>query len=95
MVDSRGSGPNRRWKIGKPVEVAYSGDNWIGGMDAQATLAITTPSGGTTELPLSGTGLHRFTPAERGVYTLTLATDLASIVSRVTIQGDPLMLIAW
>ena len=93
MVDSRGVGPNRRWKIGKSVEVAYSGDNWIGGMDAPSTLAITTPSGGTTEFPLSGTGLHGFIPAERGVYTLTLATDWASIVSRVTVQDDPLILI--
>lgn len=93
MVDSRGAGPNRRWKIGKSVEVAYSGDNWIGGLDAPSTLAITTPSGGTTEFPLSGTGLHGFTPAERGVYTLTLATDGASIESRVTVQGDPLILI--
>lgn len=93
MVDSRGAGPNRRWKIGKSVEVAYSGDNWIGGMDAPSTLAITTPSGGTTEFPLSGTGLHGFTPAERGVYNLTLATDGASIVSKVTVQGDPLILI--
>lgn len=93
MVDSRGAGPNRRWKIGKSVEIAYSGDNWIGGLDAQSTLAITTPSGDTAELPLSGTGLHGFTPAERGVYTLTLATDGASIESRVTVQGDPLILI--
>ena len=93
MVDSRVAGPNRRWKIGKSVEIAYSGDNWIGGLDAQSTLAITTPSGDTAELPLSGTGLHGFTPAERGVYTLTLATDGASIESRVTVQGDPLILI--
>ena len=93
MVDSRVAGPNRRWKIGKSVEVAYSGDNWIGGLDAQSTLAITTPSGDTTELPLSGTGLHGFIPAERGVYTLTLATDWASIVSRVTVLSDPFVLI--
>ncbi|MBR4616582.1 MAG: hypothetical protein IKO55_13315 [Kiritimatiellae bacterium] len=93
MVDSRGAGPNRRWPLGKPVEVAYSGDNWIGGPGAQSTLAITTPSGGTTELPLSGTGLHGFTPAERGVYTLTLATDDASIVSKVTVLSDPFVLI--
>lgn len=93
MVDSRVAGPNRRWKIGKSVEVAYSGDNWIGGLDAQSTLAITTPSGDTTELPLSGTGLHGFIPAERGVYTLTLATDWASIVSRVTVFSDPFVLI--
>ena len=93
MVDSRGAGPNRRWKVGKSVEVAYSGDNWSGGVDAQSTLAITTPSGDTTELPLSGTGLHGFIPVERGVYTLTLATDGASAVSRVTVQDDPLILI--
>ena len=93
MVDSRGTGPNRRWPVGKSVEVAYSGDNWIGGPDAQSTLAITAPSGDTTELPLSGTGLYGFTPAERGVYTLTLATDGASIVSKVTVRTDPLILI--
>ena len=93
MVDSRGAGPNRRWPLGKSVEVAYSGDNWIGGLDARSTLAITTPSGNTVELPLSGTGLHGFTPAERGVYTLTMATDDASVVSRVTVLSDPLILI--
>ena len=93
MVDSRGAGPNRRWPLGKSAEIAYSGDNWIGGLDAQSTLAITAPSGDTTELPLSGTGLHGFTPAERGVYTLTLATDSASIVSKVTVLTDPLILI--
>ena len=93
IVDSRGAGPNRRWKIGKSVEIAYSGDNWIGGLNAQSTLAITTPSGDTAELPLSGTGLHGFTPAERGVYTLTLATDGASIVGKVTVLSDPMILI--
>lgn len=93
MVDSRGAGPNRRWPLGKSAEVAYSGDNWIGGLDAQSTLAITAPSGDTVELPLSGTGLHGFTPAERGVYTLTLATDSASIVSKVTVLTDSLILI--
>ena len=93
MVDSRGAGPNRRWPLGKSVEVAYSGDNWVGGQDAQSTLAITAPSGDTVELPLSGTGLHDFTLAELGIYTLTLTTDGASIVSKVTVRTDPLILI--
>ena len=85
MVDSRRSGPDRTWKIGTDVDVAYSGDNWIGDGAAGSTFTIIAPSGAMEEMALSGTGLHGFRPDKRGVYTLMLATDSTNMVSRVTV----------
>lgn len=85
MVDSRRAGPDRRWRIGAGVGVAYSGDNWIGNGAAQSTLTIVAPSGSTVETALSGTDLYDFLPNEKGVYELTLATDSTNMVSHVTV----------
>ena len=85
MVDSRRSGPDRRWRIGAGVGVAYSGDNWIGDGAAQSTLTIVAPSGATVETALSGTDLYDLLPNEKGVYELTLATDSTNMVSHVTV----------
>ena len=85
MVDSRRSGPDRRWRIGAGVGVAYSGDNWIGDCAAQSALTIVAPSGATTEMALSGTDLYEFIPDEQGVYELTLATGSTNMVSHVTV----------
>ncbi len=88
VVDSRGAGPNRRCKYGKKMEIAYSGDKWIGGDSARSTLTISAPSGAMVEESLSGTGLYDFLPMESGFYTVTLATDSTNMVGIVSVVSD-------
>ena len=70
------------------MEVAYSGDKWIGGDSERSTLTITAPSGAMVEESLSGTGLYDFLPMEFGAYTVALATDSTNMVGIVTVMTD-------
>lgn len=66
-------GPDRRIKLRDALAVAYSGDAWIGNSTAPSTLKIESPSGVVTEEQHEGSGVVPFTPAEKGVWKVTLS----------------------
>ena len=92
IVDSKKSGPDRRWRLGQSIGIGYSGDNWTGAADAQSTLEIVSPSGTVEEKVFSGTGVDGFDPAERGVYKLTLTGAGGKLESRISVLAAPLMM---
>ena len=84
-VDSLCAGPDRTWYRRKPVDVAYSGDNWTGAPSAVSTLTVASPSGAKVDESLTGTGAYAFRPMEKGVYTLTMSTPSTNLVSSVSV----------
>ena len=90
IVDSKKSGPDRRWRLGESIGIGYSGDNWTGAADAQSTLEIVSPSGSVEEKVFSGTGVDGFDFAERGVYRLTLTSAAGKRESQVSVLSAPL-----
>ena len=90
IVDSKKSGPDRRWRLGQSIGIGYSGDNWTGAADAQSTLEIVSPAGTVEEKVFSGTGVDGFDPAERGVYRLTLTSAAGKRESQISVLSAPL-----
>ena len=83
-IDTISTGPTRKVAAKEDVlPFAYSGDNWNGNPIAASTLTFTSPSGGTTIVPCTGTGAYAFTISEGGTWTVTLAaggTELTGMV---------------
>ena len=90
IVDSKKSGPDRRWRLGQSIGIGYSGDNWTGAAGARSTLEIVSPSGSVEEKVFSGTGVDGFDFAERGVYRLTLTSAAGKQESQVSVLSAPL-----
>ena len=78
-------GPDRRIFAREALNIAYSGDGWIGDALAESTLTVVSPSASVEESSLDGCGAVTFRPDEYGVWTITLNTDKATLTSRVKV----------
>ena len=87
-----GDGPDRKARRQDIPPVAYSGDDWVGGLDA-ATLTFAPPSGEPTVLARSGTGVEDFRFSVPGVWTVTLEmADGVTLESHLTVAEAGLLL---
>lgn len=89
-------GPDRVMKSGlKFLPFAYTGDDWAFAPSATSTLAFTSPSGVTTNVPCVGTGV--LTPEfklESGVWTVALSGDgVTPLTAHITIPDGGFFLI--
>ena len=89
-------GPDRMMKSGlKFLPFAYTGDDWAFAPSAASTLAFTSPSGVTTNVPCTGTGV--MTPAFKltsGVWTVALSGDgVTPLTAHITIPDGGFFLI--
>ena len=91
-VDAQQNGPDRKTKARGGFPVSYTGDHWVGGLDA-ATLTFAPPSGEPTVLARSGTGAEDFRFSVPGVWTVTLEmADGVTLESHLTVAEAGLLL---
>ena len=74
-VDCVRAGPNRSANQQKVLPIAYSGDEWLGSASAASTVTFVSPTGESTSLNLSGTGVTRFTFDKTGAWTVRLVME--------------------
>ena len=80
-------GPDRTiWKR-RGYEIAYSGDNWVGGASAASSLRIEPPRGATSTQNFTGTGATPFPFAGKGDTTVTMTAG--STTQTAVIKYDP------
>ena len=73
--DGRTDGPDRRISMRDVLDVAFSGDGWVGDPEAGSTLSVTSPSGAKTEYEMAGTGATTIEMKERGDWALVLTLE--------------------
>lgn len=71
-LDTEKPGPDRVVLVDEPLSVAYSGDNWVGAVDAVSALTMVSPSGVSELRDCSGTGVVPFQPTEIGTWKVSL-----------------------
>ena len=95
-LETAQTGPDRVMKGAlKFLPFAYTGDDWAFAPSAASTLAFTSPSGVTTNVPCTGTGV--MTPAFKltsGVWTVALSGDgVTPLTAHITIPDGGFFLI--
>ena len=70
-----GDGPDRRVKLLYIPPVAYSGDDWIGDIDAASSITFIAPSGREAQFDKEGTGAFEFNFNENGLWNVRLAME--------------------
>lgn len=87
LLDTMQGGPDRTiWKR-RGYEIAYSGDNWVGGASAASSLRIEPPRGATSTQNFTGTGATPFPFAGKGDTTVTMTAG--STTQTAVIKYDP------
>lgn len=87
LLDTMQGGPDRTiWKR-RGYEIAYSGDNWVGGASAASSLRIEPPRGATSTQNFTGTGATPFPFAGKGDTTVTMTAG--STTQTAVITYDP------
>ena len=87
LLDTMQGGPDRTiWKR-RGYEIAYSGDNWVGGASAASSLRIAPPRGATSTQNFTGTGATPFPFAGKGDTTVTMTAG--STTQTAVITYDP------
>lgn len=83
-----GTPPNRCMRIRDVRHISYSGDNWIGGEQAAGSeLTLLSPSGASDSVHMSGTGLKRFAPSEKGRWSVSLETEYCVYAALIDVLG--------
>ena len=91
-IDTFRSGPDRRWRFGEMMPLAYTGDNWIGAHDAASVIEIVSPSGTDSRIEFSGTGAYEFCPQERGVWGVKLKNVFGEYMGNISVLYDSLVI---
>ena len=75
VSDSRMSGPDRKILMRDVLDVAFSGDGWVGDSEAGSMLSVTSPSGAEAEYDMTGTGATTIEMKECGDWVLVLSLE--------------------
>ena len=92
VIDTFRPGPNRRWRFGEMMSLAYTGDNWIGAHDASSVLELVSPSGTKSQMEFAGTGVYEFCPQERGVWELKLKNVFGLYSGNISVLYDSVIM---
>ena len=87
LLDTMQGGPDRTIWNRRGYEIAYSGDNWVGGASAASSLRIEPPRGATSTQNFTGTGATPFPFAGKGDTTVTMTAG--STTQTAVITYDP------
>ena len=68
-------GPNRKVKLQQAPLVAYSGDDWVGDLDAASSVTFIAPSGEEASFDQTGTGSLEFSFNKTGRWTVRLEME--------------------
>ena len=93
LLDTMQGGPDRTiWKR-RGYEIAYSGDNWVGGASAALSVTVAPPRGATSTQNFTGTGATPFPFAGKGDTTVTMTAGLTTQTAVITYLPPPGLMI--
>ena len=93
LIDTMQGGPDRTiWKK-RGYEIAYSGDNWVGGASAASSVTVAPPRGATSTQNFTGTGATPFPFAGRGDTTVTMTAGSTTQTAVITYDPPPGLII--
>ena len=89
VMDTYQPGPNRHISALRSAwpGIAYSGDIWAGDKSAASTLTLVSPGGETTTTNFTGCGAMEFAPKEIGLWSVSLASDVETLVGSIYVSG--------
>ena len=93
LLDTMQGGPDRTiWKR-RGYEIAYSGDNWVGGASAALSVTVAPPRGATSTQNFTGTGATPFPLAGKGDTTVTMTVGSTTQTAVITYLPPPGLII--
>ena len=85
VMETMRPGPDRRIHVRDALAIAYSGDLWIGGSEAQSSVSVESPSGSKTENAFNGSGSMPFCPTLAGVWKVVLKAGDTVMESNISV----------
>lgn len=86
-IDTKREGPDRVFRGGAALPIAYSGDSWVGSVTAASTLSITPPEGVPVEEHLTGSGVYMVPEPANGTWRIALADGSTTRSATIRVAG--------